>query len=1835
MKKGQVVASEPIAIVGISCLLPGAETPSQYWSNLVDGVDSIRAATQVDWHTEPEALFREGRGVPDATSSLLGGWREDVAAESCALDPEYVAKLDRVFRWALRCGGRALDDANIDIEDKGRQRCANILAAYSWSPTFSSAELFRPMYLDKLQSTLSAYPELAKELGLAQGAIPAENACVAGRLASITAEGHKLGGPSYAIDAACASSLYGLKLGALHLRSRQCDFALVSGISAYHPAFATLGFSALQALADNTRSRPLHASSDGLAPAEGCVSFVLQRLQDAQQDGREIHGVIRGVGLSNDGRGRHLLAPKSIGQQLACRRALAEAEVLPGSVDYIDCHATGTSVGDTTELETLAALYPEGQFPLIGSAKSNFGHLLTAAGLAGALKVLLGMKAGKHAASIGIDEPIQIEGRADVAASIVTESKPWPTKKGNRRGAVNAFGFGGANSQLILDQFPSEKVSTARDIESVPMLITGMAGHYGDCRNLIEIKKRAIDPKPFFGELHSSRWDGFSPLGKSRSSQLKANPIVEVDLDALRYQLVPEAIEKMNPQQLVMLDVADQALQDSGVESGGHVAVIITHAEDLIVHRLQMRWQVEALLEKALRKTGMNVSPNHREEILEMLKETMHPTAGSTDFASYIANLMASRIASLWDFSGPAFSLTAQESSTSRGLQIARMFMASGEADAVLLGAVDMAAHAENVLLRHLLDIRGSSDMPPCDGAGALVLEKESTSVKNVYATIESEALSSLVADTGSGSHSREALNSALEIANRKRDEISLIYTDDPEETISLVEQEFSSSAPDSVCLASSTRAFGNAYAASQMLDLILSASALNERQLPPVGKDWQCGSLPQPLYLTESAIPWTRSSSQARAALIQACDSTGTASCIVLSDRHRRKAPLHITTSSSDSRYVIPVLGKNSGDLIASLSSLSSEMAAGESLDKLSLRSIEAHVEKSSESTVALCAASPLAMQEELDNALTHLRSNPDKSWHSPSGSRYHPNPLGEEGQIAFVYPPFDTPYPGMQADLYSMFPRCMERIEEGFSDSEKALSASGVFPRSSQALTSSQREKREREMLGNTFAMLRAGVAHSVSSTIAVREVLGIQPEQAFGYSFGEISMLVAMGVWPMESGWIDAIETSNLLSMKIGGEHLAARKHFGCEKKSDFEWASRVILASVEQVKQKLGGISRVFVSQASTRSETVICGERSEVLKACELIGADTLRMESSLAVHCPVAGEVMSELQSLLRTTTNDPGEVALRFSGNDSPVKWQEDSVARVVADGIVGHLDFPRLVDDAYESGARIFIELGARNTCTRRISSILNDKPHLALAIDQRGTSARDSYAMFIAACVAHKIPFNASAWCKSLDTGRSYKLRVTKSIARTRSVTLTTTKESTNLTQGETTVSGAGGNVALLASLEHRAWLDNQRSVLGRGQQRASRVINSDESCLFDEAAVMEFSEGKLARVFGPEYAEFDELPQRMRLPSPPFLALSRVLSIEANRFSLDPCSIVTEFDLPDRYWGKVGNQASFMAADAQGVLFLLGYLGIDRWLEGIRSYRWLDAKMNFTGRALPVGSTIRYDIRIRSFTQHGDTLLFLTDFDCDVDGQRFLEIRDCTAGFFTDEELKKGQGLASRSFDELKNDFVLPLSFPLSKKEALTEDELTAWQDGKMSACFGAGHAEIERLNPALRLVPGPMRMIDRISLLSPPSSGGYHLIAEKYLHPGDWYLRSHFKDAPVFAGPCMVEGCFQALQCYAVYLGLPEGLQNARFSPAEDCRMEVKFRGQVPAEAGTFVMKMRITEIENDSSRSLHADFDLVYKERIIGRITGLGIKLEGSLLPNASDLRNTEAEYIS
>ncbi|MDA3832614.1 MAG: polyketide synthase, partial [Spirochaetales bacterium] len=288
------------------------------------------------------------------------------------------------------------------------------------------------------------------------------NQCLAGKVTSLPAailsEALGLGGGSFTLDAACASSIYAVKLACDELRSHRADAMVAGGVSRPESLYTQVGFSQLKALSPSGRCAPFDESADGLVVGEGVGILVLKRLDDALRDNDNVYGLIHGIGLSNDIRG-NLLAPDSEGQLRAMRSAYEAAGWSPCDIDLIECHGAGTPVGDATEINSLCSLwndykYSSGQCS-IGSVKSMVGHLLTGAGAAGMIKTLLALKHKILPPSLNFTKPPKGSPIDNSPFRVQTKAEEWTRKTPDTplRAAVSAFGFGGINAHLLLEEW--------------------------------------------------------------------------------------------------------------------------------------------------------------------------------------------------------------------------------------------------------------------------------------------------------------------------------------------------------------------------------------------------------------------------------------------------------------------------------------------------------------------------------------------------------------------------------------------------------------------------------------------------------------------------------------------------------------------------------------------------------------------------------------------------------------------------------------------------------------------------------------------------------------------------------------------------------------------------------------------------------------------------------------------------------------------------------------------------------------------------------------------------------------------------------------------------------------------------------------------------------------------------------------------------------------------------------------------------------------------------------------------------------------------------------------
>ncbi|MBD2693900.1 polyketide synthase [Anabaena catenula] len=447
---------EKIAIIGLSCLFPDANNPEEFWQNLSAEKDSTSSVSVAELGVDPAIFYDANKGKPEKIYFQKGGFIRNFNfdASEYNLPATFVQGLDNTFKWSLYAAKQAIVHSGYWGNKSALSKCGVILGTLAL-PTKASNQLFAPIYQQTIEPAIG---ELLQEkdfrLGGSLTATKASpyNAMVSGLPAAIISRAFSLSGTHCCIDAACSSAFYAIKLASHYLQSGKADLMLAGAISCADPLFLRMLFSGIQGYPENGISRPLDKASRGLITSEGIGMVMLKRYSDAVRDGDKILATICGNGLSNDGKGKHLLSPNAHGQTTAYQRAYAEAKLNPQAIDYLECHATGTLLGDTTECNSVEGFFGQYQAtPLVGSAKTNVGHLLVAAGMVGITKTILSMSHGVIPATINVSEPVGSENNVISPQNIVRTATPWPSK-GNKYVALSAFGFGGNNSHLILEQ---------------------------------------------------------------------------------------------------------------------------------------------------------------------------------------------------------------------------------------------------------------------------------------------------------------------------------------------------------------------------------------------------------------------------------------------------------------------------------------------------------------------------------------------------------------------------------------------------------------------------------------------------------------------------------------------------------------------------------------------------------------------------------------------------------------------------------------------------------------------------------------------------------------------------------------------------------------------------------------------------------------------------------------------------------------------------------------------------------------------------------------------------------------------------------------------------------------------------------------------------------------------------------------------------------------------------------------------------------------------------------------------------------------------------------------
>ncbi|MDC0680905.1 beta-ketoacyl synthase N-terminal-like domain-containing protein [Sorangium atrum] len=695
---------EPIAIVGRGCVLPGALHPAALWDNVLAGRDLLSAAPDGRWRLSRERALagpsvrgaRDVRDAQDRAWSDRGGYvagfdehfRRVLARDPFprpAGPPESLLALDPLFQWVLHAGREALREAG----HEGRSDRAGAVFGNLSFPSSAMSAWVESTWLGDLAGVPRPDPR---------------NRFMSGLPAHLLADVLGLGAGAFALDAACASSLYAIALACERLHDREADRMLAGAVCRSDDLFIHIGFCALSAMSRTGQSRPFSSEADGLVPAEGAAFVVLERLSDAEAAGRPILGVIRGVGLSNDGRGRGLLAPAVEGQLRAMRAAYATAGLDPREVSLLECHATGTPLGDATEIATLKEVFGSREVPL-GSLKSNLGHLVTTAGAAGLLKLLGAMAAGVRPPTLHAD-PLS-EAVASSPFRVLQRAEPW---EGRRLAGLSAFGFGGNNAHLLVEAYePSSPRSRAA--HAAPQVAAAASRPVDAARPAPAGHLAVVAMGLCVGELSGVR--AFAePLLSGRGADPRR---AAVALPADRLRFPPRDLQQALAQQTLLLEAAIEATEGLALPRD-RTAVLIGMGADTEVCRYMTRWR---LAETAPPRLGPSVD-------VGALQDAIIPALQAAGVVGNMPNIPANRLNSQLDVGGPSFTIAAEELSGPWALRVASRALRAGAVDAAIVGAVDLSCEPAHAAALEALGVR----LPPGDAAVVLVLERLDDAVR-------------------------------------------------------------------------------------------------------------------------------------------------------------------------------------------------------------------------------------------------------------------------------------------------------------------------------------------------------------------------------------------------------------------------------------------------------------------------------------------------------------------------------------------------------------------------------------------------------------------------------------------------------------------------------------------------------------------------------------------------------------------------------------------------------------------------------------------------------------------------------------------------------------------------------------------------------------------------------------------------------------------------------------------------------------------------------------------------------------------------------------------------
>jgi acyl transferase domain-containing protein/NAD(P)H-dependent flavin oxidoreductase YrpB (nitropropane dioxygenase family) len=1283
---------DEIAVVGMGCTLPHADTPDMLWENILNKKYSIQEMPEARFNRD--LYYDPDRKAQDKTYTILAGqvdnFEFDVERFGYAEGKD--KRLSRSQKMVLQTAYKAVESADLLGEDdrlicEDPQRTAVIIATCLSNELGNDLQLkyWYPDMVSMLEKN-PGYAALADDekekvkQALLEG-MEGENKGydpVHGMLLNIEASriARHLGvrGINYIVDAACASSVTAIDAAVGELLSGDHDQVIVGGVNTHLAPESFIGFAKMGTLSDKG-SYPFDGRADGFILGEGSVVFVLKRMKDAIRDKNKIFGVINALGASSDGRGKSIAAPNPKGQIMSLERCFANIrpEILPEDIGFIEAHGTSTIVGDEAELATLNTLYKNSNAG-VSSIKSQIGHLLGCAGAAGLLKALLALDKGVLPPNGLFKTLSENHDLNNSSLFIVEDSKPWESAPGeSRKAGISSYGFGGINYHMVVEEMTDNYVPMARDIfidisydfNDDRIVVAGLGVFLPGAKNTEEFWEKLCSGEKQLSYISKEDHfdnDAYAALDKKsfyRLPKTKAGIVKDYQFNNLKYRMPPKMVKSIERGQLFGLEAASEALESCGLlnhegaaaRTGVILGTIAGERQSKNIIRVRKNFIGNMIKNCAGldRATAENLGLEMVDAICARIPENNEDTT-----PGLLSNIISGRIANYFGLNGANYVLDASCASSTIAIHNATRNLKQKDLDFVLAGGVDCNLYPAVLMAFKRLGLLSEKDPNFFDARA------------DGYAMGEGAAIHVMTTYKKAREAGMEILGEINECAIRSSVPDHLLAPSE-KTFVSVIDEAYQKS--------------GIRKSEIRHLDLFAFSNFFGdivEKQVVQASfsHEMYCGNIKPQFGYFKAANP-----AVALAKLMLMSSKGEILPNFYYIKEHSILKPGEILKPAQKMiprkpgqtfRFASNVngIGGNHGHLIISCLPRVLEQQSAAKDQHGNLPVIEAEYKAVSGDELMVGDYS------------------------------YSADKKGKKLRMVALLSGQGAQRPGMMKELFEIDPHIRSVLEKGeaiFKDRRGYSLLEMMFTEDEQ-LNSTQ----------NTQPAVFLSSA-AICSRLAME---GFSPDYFIGHSVGEYTALFCSGMLKFEDAMDLIIKRSDLMyesTLQTPGKIMVVFKN---EK----ETASLI----------RKSFVSNIYITNKNSEKQTAVSGKAEDIEKFCQYLGQQTIvhkKLNLTGAFHTPLLKKASEQLRTYLETIQFNQTRFGKIISNTlAQPYPENHDEVKDLLARQIISPVEFIKSIENVYVSGRTHFIEIGPSRLLVNLLKNINVGEFGTAVSVDTR---------------------------------------------------------------------------------------------------------------------------------------------------------------------------------------------------------------------------------------------------------------------------------------------------------------------------------------------------------------------------------------------------------------------------------------------------------------------------------------------------------------------------------